>query len=114
MYGLCMFFSHFRFFPLIAFLWMFFFIGRRVFGQAKRWSLPEKTPQKLSAKISSGKIPEELKRAGQQTLDNLDWEIRFLEKQGLEVSDPKERKKIEGELRSKREEYFTIVERLEL
>jgi len=109
-----MFFSHFHFFPLMGFLWMFFFIRRRVFRQAKRWSLPEKTPRKLSAKIPPGRIPEELKKAGQQTLDSLDWEIRFLEKQRFEVSDPKERKNLEEELRSKREEYHSVIDRLEL
>ena len=109
-----MFFSHVRVFPLIAFLGMVVFIGRRVFGQVTWWSFPEKTPQNLSAKISSGKIPEELKRAGQQTLDNLDWDIRFLEKQCFEVSDPKERKNLEEKLRRKREEYHSVVERLEL
>ena len=114
MYGHEMFFSHFRFFPLIPFLWMVFLMGRWFLRPARRWFLPEKKSQKLPTKSSLGKIPEELKKAGQQVLDNLDWDIRFLEKQSLEVSDPKERKKLEVNLRSKREEYFTIVERLEL
>ena len=118
-----MFFSHFRFFPLIPFLWMVFFMGRCFVKPVKWWSFPkpvkwwsfpETTPQNLSAKTSSGRIPEELKRAGQQIVDNLDWEIRFLEQQRSEVSNPKERKNLEEELRSKREEYHSVVERLEL
>ena len=104
-------------------MWMVFFMGRRFLKPVKWWSFPkpvkwwsfpETTPQNLSAKISSERIPEELKRAGQQIVDNLDWEIRFLEQQCSEVSDPKERKKIEGELRRKREEYHSVVKRLEL
>ena len=114
MYEHEMFFSHFRFFPLIPFLWMVFFMGRYFLRPARRWSLPEMKSHKLSPKISSGKIPEELKKAGQQILDNLDWDIRFLEKHCLEVSDPKERKNLEETLRSKREEYHSVVERLEL
>ena len=89
-------------------------MGRCFLRPARRWSLPEKKSQKLSPKISSGKIPEELKKAGQQILDNLDWDIRFLEKQCLDVSDPKERKNLEEALRSKREEYHSVLERLEL
>jgi hypothetical protein len=81
---------------------------------ARRWSLPAKKSQKLSPKISSGKIPEELKKAGQQIVDNLDWDIRLLEKQCLDVSDPKERKNLEEELRSKREEYRSVIDRLDL
>ena len=108
------FFSHFRFFPLIPFLWMFFLIGGRVLRSSRSWRLPERGSQKLSPKISSGNVPEDLQKAGQQILDNLDWDIRFLERQCLEVTDPNERKKLEVELRAKREEYFTVVERLEL
>ena len=80
----------------------------------KWWSFPETTLQNPSAKISSGRIPEELKRAGQQIVDNLDWEIRFLEQQRFEVSDPKERENLEEELKSKQEEYHSVIDRLEL
>jgi len=114
MYGHEMFFSHFHFFPLIPFLLMVFFIGRRIFRPPKMRSFPVPTRRKLSAKISSGKIPEELKRAGQQIVDSLDWEIRFLEKQRFELSDPKEQKNLEEELRSKQEEYHSVIDRLEL
>ena len=76
-------------------------------------SLPEKEKQAPSGKIPSGKIPEELKEAGQQVLENLDWEIRFLEKQRVEVENPQEREKIEAELKRKREEYQATVDRLE-
>ena len=121
--GQAMVFSHFPIFPLIAFLWMVFFMGRcflrparrRFFPKPGKWrAFPETTAQNLSAKISAERIPDELKRAGQQIADNLDWEIRFLEQQCSGLSDPKERKTIEEDLRRKREEYVTIVERLEL
>ena len=123
MYGHAMFFSHFPIFPLIAFLWMMFFMRRfflkpvkwRSFPKSVKWrSFPETTLQNPSVKIPSGRIPEELKRAGQQIVDNLDWDIRFLEKQCLEVSDPKERKDLEEVLRSKREEYHSVIDRLDL
>jgi len=70
--------------------------------------------QKLPARIPSAKIPEELKKTGQQVLEHLDWEIRFLENQYLGVENPKERKNIQEELRRKREEYQEVVDRLEL
>lgn len=71
------------------------------------------TQKSVAGKELSGRIPEELKRAGQQVLENLDWEIRFLEKQRLEVTDVKERQEIDEKLTQKREEYHTTVERLE-
>lgn len=117
MHGPWMSFRFFWIFPLV-FLVIFLirtFLGkrRRLSDSAKVSSLPEKEKQAPSGKIPSGKIPEELKEAGQQVLENLDWEIRFLEKQRLEVETPKEQKKIEAELKRKREEYQATVDRLE-
>ena len=45
-------------------------------------------------------------------LENLDWEIRLLEKQRIEATDSKERRKIEENITRKKEEYRTTVERL--
>jgi len=57
-------------------------------------------------------ISDEVWKAGQNALENLDWEIRFLEKQIGDTNDPKEREKAELELKRKREEYHNVVERL--
>ena len=112
-----MFFRFFWIFPLVGmgiFLILVFLVVRRLLGSAKQSSLPEQEQHRPSQKLPSGKIPEELKEAGQQVLENLDWEIRLLEKQRVEVENPKERKNIEEELRRKREEYQATVDRLEL
>ena len=61
---------------------------------------------------NAAQIPEELKKAGQQVLDNLDWEIRLLEKQRIEATDDK-RKEIEANLKRKKEEYQATIDRLE-
>ena len=77
-----------------------------------RQSIPEKETQPSVEKTPSAQIPEELKKAGQQVLENLDWEIRLLEKQLLDVKDRKERQQIEKNLKRKKEEHKTTVERL--
>ncbi len=112
-----MFFRFFWIFPLVCiaiFLIRTFLVKRRrLSDSAKVSSLPEKEKQTPSGKIPSGTIPEELKQAGQQVLENLDWEIRFLEKQLLETENSKERQEIEEKLKRKREEYHATVDRLE-
>jgi len=112
-----MFFRFFWIFPLafiVIFLIRTFLVKRRrLSDSAKVSSLPEKEKQTPSRKVSSGTIPKELKQAGQQVLENLDWEIRFLEKQLLEMENPKERQEIEEKLKHKREEYHATVDRLE-
>ena len=117
MHGPWVFFRFFWIFPLLflaIFLIRTFLVKRRrLSGSAKVSSLPEKEEQTSSGKIPSGKIPEELKEAGRQVLENLDWEIRFLEKQRVEVENPQEKKKIEADLKRKREEYQATVDRLE-
>ncbi|MCF6335817.1 MAG: hypothetical protein L3J12_08755 [Spirochaetales bacterium] len=59
-------------------------------------------------------IPEEIRQAGQDVLDNLDWEIRLLEKQRLDTDNRKEKEKIELELKGKKADYRSVIERLEL
>ena len=83
-------------------------------GFAKMPTFSERESQTFAKKRSSGQIPEELKQAGQQVLEGLDWEIRFLEQQFSEASDSKERKDLEEALRSKREEYHSVIDRLDL
>ena len=117
MHGPWMFFRFFWIFPLVLiviFLIRTLVKRRRLSDSAKVSSLPEKEKETPSGKIPSGKIPEELKEAGRQVLENLDWEIRFLEKQRVEVENPQEKKKIEADLKRKREEYQATVDRLEL
>lgn len=116
MHGPWMFFKFFGIFPLVGIgilLALGFLVARRFLGSAKQSSLPEQGQQRPSQKMPSANIPEELKQAGQQVLENLDWEIRFLEKQRLEVDSPEERRDIEAELRRKRDEYQATIERLE-
>ncbi len=116
MHGPWMFSRFFGIFPLVGmgiFLIVVFLIIRRVLGPAKQSSFPEQQQQRPSQKIPPGKIPKELKEAGLQVLETLDWEIRFLEKQRLEEENPAAREKIEAELQHKREEYQTTVDRLE-
>ncbi|MCI0528323.1 MAG: hypothetical protein L0Y56_12860, partial [Nitrospira sp.] len=112
-----MFFKLSWIFPLVVigfFLIMAFLVARRLWGPAEVSSfLKKEKRRKLSKEAPSDKIPQALKEAGWQVLENLDWEIRFLEKQCLEVEDPKERKKIQVELKRKREEYRATVDRLE-
>jgi len=120
MHGPWMFFQFFQLFwifPLAIigfFLIVAFLVARRLLSSTKGLPLPEKEKRKFAGKVPPDKIPGELKEAGRQVLENLDWETRFLERQRLEVKDPKERKKIEEELRHKREEYQATVNRLEL
>lgn len=115
MHGPWMFFKFFWIFPLVLigfFLIIVFLIARHLLGSAKKSTFPGTEKQKPSREVFSDKIPKELKEAGRQVLENLEWEIQFLERQRLEVEDPRERKKIEEELRRKREEYQTTVDRL--
>ncbi len=111
-----MFFKFFWIFPIAGmgiFLLLLFLVVRRVLGPARRSSLPKQEQQPLSGRKFSGKIPEELKEAGVRVLENLDWEIRFLEKQRIEAQTPEERQNIEAKLTRKREEYQATVDRLE-
>lgn len=99
---------------IAMFLIRTFWFRRRLPGFARMAHLPEREEQTTSGKMSSGPIPEELKQAGQQVLESLDWEIRLLEGQITAIDDPKKRQEIEKELRRKRDEYQTTVNRLEL
>jgi len=111
-----MFFRFGWIFPLVGMgivLILAFLIARRLLGPAKHSSFPKQEQQRPSQKLPSGRIPKELKEAGLQVLEHLDWEIRFLEKQRIEAEEPTERKKIEAELQRKREEYQATVDRLE-
>ena len=87
-----------------------FLIRRRLRGE-RETSLLRNENQPAFKKKSSAQIPEELKAAGRQVLDNLDWEIRMLEKQRLETTDSKVRKDIEKDLKRKKEEHSATVER---
>jgi hypothetical protein len=60
-------------------------------GFAGIHSLPEKESRNSAEKGASGSIPEELKQAGRQILESLDWEIRFLERQRAEIHESKKR-----------------------
>lgn len=113
MHGHGMFFGMFWLVPLVGIgillfggLWAF----KYVLGAGKQSFLPGKN----SSKKPSGTIPKELKEAGQQILENLEWEIRFLEKQRIETEEPQEREEIEKLLRQKKQEYQATVDRLEL
>ena len=88
------------------------FKGRDQQGE-KDASLPQNGNRSSFNKSTSAQIPEELKQAGRQVLENLDWEIRLLEKQRLEATDSKERQEIEENLTRKKEEYRATVERLQ-
>jgi hypothetical protein len=68
----------------------------------------------VSTEVSPTQVPEELKQAGQQVLDSLDWDIRLLEKELATATDTKNRREIETELQQKRDEYQTTVNRLGL
>ncbi len=59
-------------------------------------------------------MPEEILQAGQDVLENLDWEIRFLEKQRLSTHEPEELAKIEADLKRKKADYRAVVERLDM
>jgi biopolymer transport protein ExbD len=67
-----------------------------------------------SVNTSSEQIPDSLKQAGQQVLENLDWDIRLLEKQFSAETDTSKKQEIEVELKRKKVEYQTTVARLEL
>ena len=106
-----MIFKMFWIFPLLGmlvFLLLAYFIFKHLFGgPLGSPPLERKPPQRR------GKVPEELKKAGREILDNLDWDIRLLEKRRLDEDDPVEYEKIELELKRKKEEYQTVVERLD-
>lgn len=107
-------FSFFWIVPLVCIgffvIRKFVFKGRAQQGDRNALSGKENPPS--FSKSTSANIPEELKQAGQQVLENLDWEIRLLEKQRIEATDSKERRKIEENITRKKEEYRTTVERL--
>jgi hypothetical protein len=109
----------FRFFWIIplAFLAIFlirtFLFKRGKLRSAQESTLPKEDHQTTSKKTLSGPIPDELRQAGQQVLENLDWEIRLLEKQRLEAADTQARQEIEEKLKRKREEYHATADRLE-
>jgi len=85
---------------------------KRLSGSPRTTSLSENSPLPGKAP-TGGKLPEEFKKSGAQILEQLDWDIRFLEKQRLEANVPAERRRLDEELKVKREEYQTVVERLQ-
>ena len=116
-------FKFFWFMPLgffVVFLGLMLFLGRKLLKQGVLQSLLGRSgaantnAQIASADTSSKQIPEELKQAGQQVLDNLDWDIQLLEKELATVTDTKKRREIEADLQQKRNEYQATVARLGL
>ncbi len=106
------FFGLFWIFPLLgfsAFLLVLFLRGR---SSSSARSHSHQVENRKTGE--QRKIPEEIRQAGKDVLDNLDWEIRLLEKQRLDTESSKEREKIEVELKDKKNQYRTVVERLEL
>jgi hypothetical protein len=77
-------------------------------------AFPQSKPSPHPKETSQHAIPEALKQAGQQVLENLDWEIRLLERQQTIVSDSKERQALKQELQQKRVEYQATIDRLQL
>ncbi|MGK5093192.1 hypothetical protein WDW89_14400 [Deltaproteobacteria bacterium TL4] len=111
---------HFKFFWIILLVCFGVILLRKFLNRQLKLSSPkessfpeEDTPTSFKNK-ASGKIPEELKQAGLRVLDSLDWDIRFLEKQRLEATDPKKRQELDAQLNRKREEYHATAERLDL
>ncbi|MBF0236555.1 MAG: hypothetical protein HQM12_02520 [SAR324 cluster bacterium] len=113
-------FMNFRFLWLIPLVFLVILLFRKIFLQSRKLNSPKEQslpgmdhPTSVKS-TSSEKIPEELKQAGLQVLDSLDWDIRFLEKQRLEETDPIKRQELEEKLKQKKAEYHTTVERLNL
>ncbi len=98
-------------FPLAGFsifLIMLFLRGRHSSsGYTHRRREQEKKPVQRE-------VPEEIKKAGVDLLEKLDWEIRFLEKEHLETDDSVETARIERELKEKKADYKAVVDRLNL
>ena len=116
-------FKFFWFMPLgffVVFLGFMLFLGRKLLKKGTLQSLlgtsgaTNTNAQTASADTSSKQIPEELKQAGQQVIDNLDWDIQLLEKELATVTDTKKRREIEAELQQKQNEYQATVARLGL
>jgi hypothetical protein len=105
---------------LVMFLGLLLFVGGKLLKQGALKSLletsgiPDQNTCSTSTEVSPTQIPEELKQAGQQVLDNLDWDIQLLEKELTTVTDTKKRQKIEANLQQKRGEYQATIERLGL
>lgn len=116
-------FKFFGFMPLrffVVVLGLMLFLGRKLLKQGALQSFlgtsgaANTNAQTASADMSSTQIPEELERAGQQVLDNLNWDIQLLEKELATVTDTKKRREIEAELQQKRNEHQATVARLGL
>jgi hypothetical protein len=109
-----------RIFWLIPIIWMIMFFVRALrskqYGSGCVWmrAFPQSKPSPHPKETSQHAIPEALKQAGQQVLENLDWEIRLLERQQTIVSDSKERQALKQELQQKRVEYQATIDRLQL
>lgn len=108
-----------RFFWIIPLMFFGFFLlrtflqRRSLSGRTQEHTLSAQKPQTADEKTVSDKVPEALKEAGLQVLEQLDWDIRFLEKQRLETEDSKERQALDEQLQQKRDEYHATVKRLE-
>lgn len=106
----------FNFFWLMPLVCIGIFIIRKVLLRGRepksenKISLPKREQPRFE-RTPSVEMPEELKQAGRQVLDGLDWEIRLLEKQHLEATNSKGRQEIIENLKRKREEYQATVER---
>lgn len=116
-------FRFFGFMPMgffMVFLVSMLFLGRILLKKGVLQSLLKTSgvedthAQAVRADTSSAQIPEELKQAGQQVLDNLDWDIQLLGKELETVTETKKRRAIEAELQQKRNEYRATVARLGL
>lgn len=95
------------------FLLRAFLARRKISGRTPQHTLPTQKLHTVDEKTVSGKVPEALKEAGLQVLEQLDWDIRFLEKQRLETKDPQERQALDKQLQQKRDDYHATVKRLE-
>ncbi len=102
------FFWIFPFLGFAAFLVMMFLRGRHSSSSHRDSHYFEKKHTKVQREI-----PAEMLKAGRDVLDNLDWEIRLLEKQRLDANSSKEKEKIELELKGKKADYRAVIERLE-
>lgn len=75
-------------------------------SEESRWKKNSKAGQ-----FSTVEVPEELRTKAKQMMEEIDWDIRFLEKQLETEKDKEERKRLQREIEKKRRQYRSIVDR---
>lgn len=94
--------------PMIIFLGLAIFLA---FILKQKLSDRDYSKKDKARQSSTTEVPEELRRKAQEMLEQIDWDIRLLEKQIETEKDKKKRKRLQREIEEKRQQYKSIADK---